>query len=140
MKDMNNFPIKNIKYAVQVVILNSEGYVLSVSRKNDHTDMGLVGGKVDPEDSNLINAIIRETKEETGLTINKENLTQIFSMFKDGYMGYTYFCDVFEGDIETDEPHVVKWVKFKEVCEGTFGEWNEKVKESLDNLKIKYKK
>lgn len=130
---------ENLKFSVQVVILNERGDVLAVSRKDNHSDMGLVGGKVDPEDASLEDALIRETKEETGLDIRKEDLVQIFSMYKDGYMGYTYLCEKFEGEVETDEPHVVKWVNFQEVCEGKFGQWNLMVRESLDNMGIKFR-
>jgi hypothetical protein len=35
----------------QVVLINPDGLVLGVSRKHDHTDFGLIGGKMDPEDN-----------------------------------------------------------------------------------------
>jgi hypothetical protein len=35
----------------QVVLINPDGLVLGVS-KHDHTDFGLIGGKMDPEDNN----------------------------------------------------------------------------------------
>jgi 8-oxo-dGTP pyrophosphatase MutT (NUDIX family) len=39
-------------------------------KKHDHTDFGLIGGKMDPEDNNNpINTAIWECKEETGLDI-----------------------------------------------------------------------
>jgi len=126
-----------MKQSVQVVLLNEYNEVLAVSRKDNHSDMGLVGGKVDPEDmGNLINAAYRETKEETGLEIS--NFRMIFSMYKHGYMGYTYLCD-YEGEIQTDEPHIVKWVGFNEVIAGTFGEWNKLVALSLESMGIEIK-
>lgn len=128
-----------MKFAVQVVILNKEGEVLAVSRKTDHKDFGLPGGKMDPEDETLEDALIREVKEETGLDIHKDDLIQVFSMYKDGYMGYTYLCDVYEGEIQTDEPHVVKWVPFEVVTDGSFGNWNTLVCISLENMGVKFK-
>ena len=59
-----------MKEAVQIVILNEKNEVLAVSRKDNHKDFGLPGGKVDPEDFSNVDAIIREVKEETGLDIN----------------------------------------------------------------------
>lgn len=135
-KEINKEIKRSLKFAVQVVMLNDEGKVLAVSRKDNHDDFGLPGGKVDPEDNSLEDALIREVKEETGLTIRKESLTQVYSKFKDGYMGYTYFCDDFEGEISTDEPHVVEWKNFNVVCHGSFGEWNVEVAVSLRDMGI----
>lgn len=129
-----------MKECVQVVILNKNGKVLAVSRKHDHNDFGLVGGKVDPEDyGDIHSAIIRETREETGLRIKEKDLTSIFSMHKDGYMGHTFLCTNYEGKIETDEPHVVKWTTFDTIMMGTFGYWNKLVAESLTSMGVDFK-
>ena len=129
-----------MKECVQIIILNEDNQVLAVSRKDNHSDFGLPGGKVDPEDVNCIEAIIREVKEETGLTVYEKDLTQIFSMHRDEYMGYTYLCSrKLHGPIETDEPHVVKWSNYQEVKDGSFGYWNTLVYESLVSMGIKIK-
>lgn len=122
----------------QVVVLNKDGLVLGVSRKTDHKDFGLAGGKMDPEDNNdpMITAI-RETKEETGLTIS--NLRLVFAIHKNGNMGYTYLAD-YEGEINHNEPHVVKWLPFDVLIRGSFGKYNAMVCESLDDMGIKYQK
>jgi len=128
-----------MKYSVQAVILNDQGEVLAVSRKTDHNDMGLVGGKVDPEDESFEAALIREVKEETGLNINMETAELVFAIHKDGYMGYTYLIKDWEGEIQTDESHVVKWTYFAEIMTGSFGRYNCLVGESLNDLGIKFK-
>ena len=122
--------------AVQIVLLNDKNEVLAVSRKDDHADFGLVGGKVDPEDKTPEDAAIRETKEETGLDIT--NLRLVYAMHKNGIMGYTYLSD-WTGEINTDEPHVVKWTAFEVVMTGSFGYWNQKVVESLNDLGVEMK-
>ena len=130
--------MEEIKYAVQVVLLNDKKEVLCVSRKDDHWDFGLPGGKVDPEDNDDYEAAaIRETKEETGLDIS--NLRLIYARHRDGYMGFTYLAD-WIGEIQTDEPHVVKWVEFNEVLKGSFGKWNNMVQESLISMGVKFKR
>lgn len=128
-----------MKEAVQVVILNDEGEVLAVSRKHDHNDFGLVGGKVD-EGETPIQAILRECLEETGIIIYEGGLIPIFQMHKNGYMGYTYLAKVWDGEINTDENHVVKWTSFNTIIDGTFGYWNKLVAESLLSMgkNIKY--
>ena len=129
--------MEEMKYAVQVVLLNDEGEVLCVSRKDDHNDFGLVGGKVDPEDNGDFEAAaIRETKEETGLDIS--NLRLIYAKHWEGYMGFTYLAD-WEGEIHTEEPHVVGWDGFRAVCEGSFYEWNEEVRQSMASAGIDFK-
>lgn len=121
----------------QVVVINKEGLVLGVSRKTDHNDFGLAGGKMEPIDNeDPRNTAIRETLEETGLTVS--NLRLVFAMHKDGNMGFTYLAD-YKGEINHNEPHVAKWVPFERLISGTFGKYNKLVSESLDSMGIRYR-
>jgi 8-oxo-dGTP pyrophosphatase MutT (NUDIX family) len=114
---------------VQVVLFNNNGEVLGVSRKTNHEDFGLCGGKIDPEDSgNPETAIIREAKEETGLDIY--NLRLIHSGLYRGTKQYTYIAD-WRGEIKTSEPHVVKFTNFGLLNRGTFGDYNTKISKIL---------
>lgn len=120
----------------QVVLINEEGLVLGVSRKHDHNDFGLPGGKMDLEDEgDPTNTAIRECKEETGLDIS--NLKLVFAIHKGGNMGYTYIAK-YSGEINHNEPHVVKWVEFQTLVRGSFGRYNQLVAESLDDMDIDY--
>lgn len=125
-----------MKKTVQVVLINEHKEVLCVSRKDDHTMMGLPGGKMDPDDLTEIDAIVRETKEETGLNIS--NMQLIFATHKNGKMGYTYLAD-YSGEIHTDEPHIVKWGTFSDLIAGPFGKWNEQVYMSLMDMGVDVK-
>jgi len=120
----------------QVVLINEEGLVLGVSRKDNHTDFGLPGGKMDPEDNNdpMITAI-RECKEETGLDIS--DLQLVFAIHKSGNMGYTYLAK-YSGEINHNEPHVVKWVPMQVLINGSFGKYNELVSESLEDMGVDF--
>lgn len=124
-----------MKISAQVVLINPEGLVLGVSRKDNHNDMGLCGGKMEDIDKTPEDTAIRETKEETGLDIS--NLRLIFAIHKDGYMGYTYLAD-YTGEINHNEPHVVKWVEFERLVLGSFGKYNKLVSESLDDMGVQY--
>jgi 8-oxo-dGTP pyrophosphatase MutT (NUDIX family) len=122
----------------QVVLINEDGLICLVSRKDDHSDFGLPGGKVD-KGENYEQAAIREVKEETGLDI--KNLTLIFAMHRKGKMGHTFLAE-HTGEINYDEekePHVVKWGKIQEAVDGKFGYWNELVWEALKSLEVKFK-
>jgi ADP-ribose pyrophosphatase YjhB (NUDIX family) len=120
----------------QVVLINEEGLVLGVSRKNNHSDFGLPGGKMDPEDDNdPTTTAIRECKEETGLDIF--DLQLVFAIHKSGNMGYTYLAK-YSGEINHNEPHVVKWVPFQVLINGSFGRYNEMVSESLSSMGVQF--
>jgi len=129
--------MKLLKESVHVVMLNEYNELLAVSRKDNHYDMGLVGGKVDEDDRSLKDAIIREIKEETGLNVRKKDLHRIFQTHKYGYMGYTFLCTKYSGKIQTDEPHIVKWTCFNEVIKGSFGKYNKLVYECLVDMDVK---
>ena len=119
-----------------VVLINEKGLVLGVSRKNDHSNFGLPGGKMDEEDNNdpMLTAI-RETKEETGLDVY--DLELIFAIHKSGNMGHTYLAK-YKGEISSDEPHAVEWLPFQRMINGGFGRYNQLVSESLTDAGIKY--
>lgn len=51
--------------------------VLSVSRRNQPENIGLVGGKVDPGETPE-QAIVREIREETGVTVDPADLEVIY--------------------------------------------------------------
>lgn len=119
----------------QVVLINEDGYICLVSRKEDHKDFGLPGGKLDKGET-FEEAAIREVKEETGLKI--KNLTMIFAMHRKGRMGHTFIAE-HSGEFKTKENHVVKWGKMEEAIEGSYGYWNSLVKETLISLGVKFK-
>lgn len=121
-----------MKRLVAAVLLNELGQILAVSRKTNHNDFGLPGGKVDPEDGDdltqpadpevLERAIRREVMEETGYEIYDLVLVDT-SMYR-GDEQYTYLAK-YNGEIYTTEPHVVKWTHYSEIIAGTFGDYNE---------------
>ncbi len=103
-----------MKLAVTVILRNEAKQILLVSRKYDHTNFTLPGGKVNPGED-LDQAIIRETREETGLQIFNLNLVSILE--SNGYRQYGFTAkysgkDDFDGVSVFDpvtENHIVKW-------------------------------
>ena len=97
------------KIAACVLILSKDGRVLAVSRKDDPNAWGLPGGKVDPGETPR-EAAERECQEETGLATIKLDLEPILDFKEDdGYRCLT-FRAVVDGEIDTDEAGVVRWI------------------------------
>lgn len=107
--------------ACMVIINPSTGQILGVSRKNDHTDFGIIGGK--REDNETIEeAAVRECMEETGIKV-----TRMFELFKAPArtrMVTTYLALEWEGEPRSSEEGVVKWVDLDILYGGTYGEYN----------------
>lgn len=56
---------------------SSHSTFLAVSRRHDSTRWGLPGGKVDPGETSL-QAVLREVREETGLSLSPEQLEPLY--------------------------------------------------------------
>lgn len=118
-------PIKE-KVAACVFIVSSDGRVLAVSRKHDPNDFGMPGGKVDPGESPW-EAARRECREETGLEVTAMNRDPFHDELDDnGYRCIT-FRAIVDGEINTEEAGVVRWVSPDDLMAGSFGPYNQKV-------------
>ena len=127
------------KISAQVVIINKDGNILCVSRKYDHTKMGMPGGKMeeyDLEEPRL--TAVRETFEETGIMINASDLELVFATHKGGRLSYTFLASKYTGEINFNEPHAVEWIGFKSLIDGPFGEYNKQVHDSLLDMRVKF--
>ena len=119
---------QDAKHAACCLIMTDDGLVLAVSRKNDPTAFGLPGGKVDPGET-PDQAAARELQEETGLIA-----TALHPVFvhqeDDGFVTHTYACEV-EGQINTPESGVIRWVKPEVLFAGPFGSYNQRLWKKL---------
>jgi 8-oxo-dGTP pyrophosphatase MutT (NUDIX family) len=115
---------QSTKQAACCLIMSDDGKVLAVSRKDDPNAFGMPGGKVDfPESPEQ--AAARELQEETGLTATK--LTHVFTRKDaDGFTTHTFACEV-EGEIDTPESGVIRWVTPEVLFNGPFGAYNKRL-------------
>lgn len=103
----------------------TEDLFLAVSRKHNHEAFGFPGGAVEPGES-LTECMIREVKEETGLDVKV--CEEIFSSIdEEGWECTAFDVLLCVGALETKEDIVIKWATKKELIDGPFGRYNEKL-------------
>lgn len=132
IKDIHKLQQMEKRAAVALIYNEDRTKILGVTRKDNFSQWGLPGGKVDPGES-FFQAVIREVKEETGLNVTEAKF--IFERLDDGFIGRTFLCKC-EGEIHTTEAGKVDWITFKELKEGPFGIYNANLEEFINNSKL----
>lgn len=132
-------------YSVCIVVQHPSDpeLFLGTSRKNDQTDFGLPGGKIDllhktdhkgypyTEKEDPREAVCRELLEETGLVASRsqENLKNLYTrQDKNGSYCRCYLameCDSYDF-VQSENEGLVKWCSWEELEAGSFGEYNKK--------------
>ena len=130
-----------MRQAVGALIIK-DGRILAISRRHDKTKFGLIGGKVDPEET-LEQALVREVKEEAHVTIN--SLVLIFTRVElrehpsgEDFYTYCYHAVSWEGDPKDSEEGVIKWLTEAELTSPEIGAFADYNKKTLEAFKAKF--
>jgi len=110
-----------------VALVERDGMILSVTRRNKPGDLSLVGGSIEPTDRTPFEAMAREAREEAGINVLEAD--KVFERVDetDGKVAWCYKVKFFTGEPRTMEPGIeVSWRKPSELLSSkcTFREYN----------------
>ena len=109
MTDARRFSV-----SVSGAVTDGGGRLLAIQREdNGHWEPP--GGMVDPGES-LIEALIREVREETGLTVVPGTLSGVYQNMKRDIIAMVFSCTVASGELSTSvETTRVRWLNAEEI-------------------------
>ena len=103
---------EQVELTVLCLVEDSSRILLQNRRKADWRGFTLPGGHVEPGES-VVDAVIRELREETGLTILRPKLCGIKQFPSEGgrYLVFLFKADAFTGDLRSSEEGQVGWIE-----------------------------
>jgi len=112
------------------LIMNDRGEILAVSRKDNHEDLGLPGGKLEPRET-FSDAVVREIEEEVGIRIVR--MTAVFDHPDREFQAVTFLVHQWEGEPRSVEGAAVRWVSPSRLLtpECSFRDYNQALFEHL---------
>lgn len=105
-----------VELTVLCLIHKNGKYLLQDRLKKDWKGYTLPGGHIEPGES-IVDAVIREMQEETGLTIRHPHLCGVkqFPLEKGRYIVFLFETEEFEGDLRSSEEGTMHWIEEKEL-------------------------
>jgi len=109
-------PTPKHSVSVAAAVVNEVGELLSV-RRRDNSRWEPPGGVLELDET-IHAGLIREVREETGLTVEPESLTGVYKNMKRGIVALVFRCHVRSGvPSPTTEAAEVRWLTAEQVAE-----------------------
>lgn len=102
---------------VLCLIRQNGKYLLQDRVKQDWKGYTLPGGHVEPGES-IVDAVVREMKEETGLTVLDPRLCGVKQFPIEGgrYLVFLFIADHFTGELRSSEEGTMHWIKKEDLA------------------------
>ena len=109
---------ESVELTVLCLIHKNGRYLLQDRIKNDWKGYTLPGGHIEPGES-IVDAVIREMQEETGLTIRHPHLCGVkqFPLEEGRYIVFLFETEEFEGDLRSSEEGTMHWIDERELSQ-----------------------
>ena len=118
---------ENVELTVLCLIYKGDRLLLQNRIKEDWRGYTFPGGHMEKDES-VVEAVIREMKEETGLAIKHPRLCGIkqFPIENGRYIVFLFKTDEFEGELVSSEEGAMEWISREELDSvATVGDFHE---------------
>lgn len=107
---------ENVELTALCLIHRENQYLLQDRVKNDWRGFTLPGGHIEKDES-IVDAVIREMKEKTGLTIINPQLRGVkqFPIDDGRYIVFLFSADKFSGEVLSSDEGNMHWISKEEL-------------------------
>lgn len=126
---------ENVELAVLCLIHQGERLLLQNRRKKDWDGWTLPGGHIEKGES-IVDAVVREMQEETGLTIHSPKLCGIkqFPIENGRYLVFLFRTESFSGEVRSSDEGEMRWISRSELSDfNTVNDFDELLRVMLDD-------